>query len=347
MSKNPIYRKTKRYTNQLATKIFTIDDARNIVIKIKRLEGLSPNSLENYEKLFNDFDRYFGDKKDITSLTSDDARDFISWQLNEKVQFSKNKNRKNKKKGVSISSANTYLNYGKASFSVLVEEQIVEENIFQNMNRIKEKEKKIETLSVQEINKLLRSLNKGWYTEFRMYVLVHVLLDTFGRIDEVLTLHKDNIDMEKQCITFTNTKNGKIRLVPITKKTAKLIKELFEENEDFESDYFLFLTHHGKPLKPDTARKHLREISKRIGIDHLTGFHVFRHTASEIFLRGQNGNGGGSIRVLQSILGHSSLNTTQIYAHVLENTLIEQHHQFSPLNFIEDKEKRKTRRKNK
>lgn len=41
MSRNPKYRKTKSYTNQLATKIFTIDDARNIVLKIKQLEGVS------------------------------------------------------------------------------------------------------------------------------------------------------------------------------------------------------------------------------------------------------------------------------------------------------------------
>jgi integrase/recombinase XerD len=65
LSKNPVYRKTKRYTNQLATKIFIIDDARNIVLKIKKLEGLTDNSLANYEKLFNDFDRFFGDKRKL------------------------------------------------------------------------------------------------------------------------------------------------------------------------------------------------------------------------------------------------------------------------------------------
>ncbi|MCM3704812.1 tyrosine-type recombinase/integrase [Cytobacillus firmus] len=343
MSKNPKYRKTKRYTNRLATKIFTIDDARNIVLKIKQLEGVSQNTIYNYEKLFNDFDRFYGDKTDIASLTKDDAREFIYWQLNEKVQFLNHKYRKVKPKGVSVSSANTYVSFAKASFTVLVNEEIVEENIFENANHIKEKDKKIDTLTVKEISQFLRSLNKGWYSEFRMFVLVHTLLDSFGRINEVLSVRKGDIDFVKHAITFQNTKNGKLRIVPISKKTVKLLEELIEETDDFNSEY-LFLTHHGNPLSPDTARKHLRDLSKRAGLEHITGFHIFRHTASEMFLR-QN----GSMRVLQKILGHSEISTTSIYAHVLDQTIKQQHEQFSPLNLIDDKEKRKTRtgRKNK
>jgi integrase/recombinase XerD len=346
LAKNPVYRKTKRYTNQLASKIFTIDDARNIVLKIKQLEGLSDSSICNYEKLFNDFDRFFGDKTDITELTRESAREFIYWQLNEKLQFANHKYRKNKKKGVSVGTANTYMNYGKAAFTVLVNEEIVEDNIFDETNNIKQKEKKIETLTIDEINKLLRSLNKGWYSEFRCFCLIHTLLDTFGRINEVLSITKSDIDLEKHAITFTNTKSGKIRVVPITKKTVKLLQELIEETEDFNSEY-IFLTHHGKPLNPDTARKHLRELAKRIGLNKVTGFHIFRHSASQFFLSGDGRDGGGSMRVLQSLLGHSEITTTSIYAHVLDNTIRQQHEMYTPINLIDEKERRKTKRKGK
>ncbi|WP_368531631.1 tyrosine-type recombinase/integrase [Cytobacillus horneckiae] len=304
---------------------------------MKKLEGLSTYTIDNYEKLFNDFDRFFGEKTDVATLTRDDAKEFIYWQLNDKIQFLNHKYRKVKPKGVSVSTVNTYINYAKATFTVLVNEEIVEENIFENVNNIKEKEKKIETLSVEDIKNFLRSLNKSWYSEFRMFVLVHTLLDSFGRINEVLSIRIDDIDFEKQAITFQNTKNGKIRIVPISKKTIKLLEELIEETEDFESEY-LFLTHHGNPMSPDTARKHLRGLSKRVGLEHITGFHIFRHTASEMFLR-QN----GSMRVLQKILGHAEISTTSIYAHVLDQTIKQQHEQFSPLNLIDDKERRKTR----
>jgi hypothetical protein len=77
----------------LAEKIFTIDDARNIVIKIKLLDGLTKNTIDNYEKLFNDFDRCFGEKTDVTSLTSIPGfPDYLTDCINGKV-FSQLSNR--------------------------------------------------------------------------------------------------------------------------------------------------------------------------------------------------------------------------------------------------------------
>jgi integrase/recombinase XerD len=335
---NPIHRKTKRQTKH-NRKVFTVDDAREMVIRIKQLEGLSPNSIANYEKLFNDFDQFFGEKADIKSLTIEDARNFISWQLHNKIQFKNHKYRKTKKTGVSITSANSYLAYGKGAFTVLVNEEVVEKNIFRGISNIKQKEQKIETLSIEDIKKLLRNLDKGKYSEFRLFCFLNLAIDSFGRIQEILSLRNSDIDFESHTITFQNTKNGKIRIVPLTKKSLRLLSELISENEDFNTDY-LFLTNHGKPLCPDTLRKHLREVIQRLGITKRIHPHLFRHTASEMFLR-QN----GSIRVLQKILGHGDLSVTSRYAHVLDQTIKTQHEQFSPLNLIDEVERRKTRRK--
>ncbi|UTI42129.1 tyrosine-type recombinase/integrase [Niallia sp. RD1] len=319
-----------------------MDDARNIVMKIKELEGVSASSLANYEKVFNDFDRYFGDKTDVQTLTFDHARDFMYWQLNDKVQFANHKylNANSKKKGVSKGTANTYLNHAKSIFNILVEEKIVEENIFSNLNRIKDKQKQVDTLTIQEVQQILKSLNKELYSEFREFVIIHCLLDSFGRINEVLSLKKQDVDFIAQTVTFTNTKNGKIRMVPITKKTVKLIEEMIKENEDFNSEY-IFLTNHGKPLRPDTFRKHFRVITERLNIGKRIHPHLFRHTASMLFLA----QPGASMRALQSILGHSELSTTSIYAHMLDDTVKEQHAMFSPLHLIEEKRKTTTRRK--
>jgi integrase/recombinase XerD len=337
---NPVHRKTKRYTKQ-TKKLLTVDDAREIVMKIKKLEGLTKNSLLNYEKLFNDYDRFFGEKTDISSLTSQDATNFIHWQLHKKIQFQNVKNGRYKKIGVSIGSANTFINYSKAAFSVLVNESIVQENIFQNVQRIKEKERKIDVLTVDEVKTLLKSLDKALYSEFRLYTCIHLLLDSFGRIQEICSLKHSDVNFEGRVITFTDTKNGKIRRVPISKRTIKLIEEMIEENAEFDSEY-IFLTNHGKPLRPDTFRKHLKEVTERLGFKKRIHPHLFRHSASEMFLK-QN----GSVRVLQSILGHHSLDVTMRYAHILDETIKEQHDLFSPLKLIDEIEKRKTKRKGK
>jgi integrase/recombinase XerD len=331
--------KTKKYTRNHSDKPFTIDDARNFVLKVKKLEGCTESTLRNYEKVFNDFDRFFGEKTNIKTLTVDDARNFMYWQLNEKTQYLNQPTWKNKKKGVSVNTANMCLNFAKGVFRVLKDENIVEENIFQNIRRIKDSEKKIETLTPQEISRLLRSLDLKLYAEFRTYVMIHVLLDTFRRIGEVLSLTWEDVDFEHQCITFKNTKNKKTRIVPISKKTVKLLQEWYDEIEEFDSEY-VFLTNTGTPLDANTFRKNLYRYTKRAGIKKRVHPHLFRHSASEMFLR-QN----CSIRVLQKILGHSDLAVTSRYAHVLDSTIREQHQQFSPLNLIEEKEKRKIKRK--
>lgn len=327
-------RKTENQQNGI-----TIEKARDIVIRIKQIEGLSVHSISNYTKIFNDFERFFNKRKYINNLTIDDARAFIEWQLHDKIQFKKARFRKDKKKGVSISSANTYLQYGKAVFSVLLQEGLVNENIFESMKNIKKQEKQIDTLTPQEIKKILNSLDKNWYADFRAYVLIHTLIDTFGRIGEVLAIKKQDIDFEKECVVFNETKNNKFRIVPITKKTVYLLEELIEETKEFESEY-IFLTNAGKRLTPDTFRKQLREITQKAGIERRVHPHIFRHTSSMLFLKNN-----GSMRVLQKILGHRDIQTTMIYGHVLDDTVKAQHEMYSPIKMIEQSEGYKTKTK--
>ncbi|WP_010651186.1 tyrosine-type recombinase/integrase [Oceanobacillus massiliensis] len=195
-------------------------------------------------------------------------------------------------------------------------------------------------MTVNEINKLFRSMDKSIYTEFRDYVALHVMLDSFGRVDEVLSVKKSDIDFEHKSITFQRTKNRRVRTIPLTRQSIKLIEELINETEDFESEY-LFLSVFGTRLTPGTFRKHLREIVDRSGIDKRIHPHLFRHTASKMFLE-QN----GSLRVLQSILDHADSSTTARYAHVLDDTIKVQHGQFTPINLLKKKAKTRTKRSN-
>ncbi|WP_169714073.1 tyrosine-type recombinase/integrase [Domibacillus enclensis] len=66
--------------------------------------------------------------------------------------------------------------------------------------------------------------------------------------------------------------------------------------------------------------------------------HLFRHTASKLFLER-----GGSMRVLQKILGHRDIQTTMIYSHVFDLTIKNQHEQFSPIKHLDEKQGYKTR----
>lgn len=313
--------------------------ARTVVLRIKKLEGLAENTLRQYHSLFDDFERCFRGDKFVEDITLKDARRFIDWQLNEKVQFAKARFRTDKKVGVSISSANSYLRTAKSAFEVLIAEGIIDDNPFRPISKIKDKKKPIETLSELELQELLKAFDKDWYVGFRDYVIVNVMLDTFGRINEICELKKEDIDYQKGTVTFTETKNGSFRIVPISKKVQKLIKELNYETEEYDSPY-VFMSSHGTKLMPDAFRKNLREKVKETSITKRVHPHIFRHTAASMFIAE-----GGSIRALQKILGHAEITTTMIYSHMNDDTLKDQHERFSPLQRIEKASKVKTRRR--
>ncbi|OXS80151.1 tyrosine-type recombinase/integrase [Domibacillus enclensis] len=262
----------------------TVEKARDIIIRIKKMEGLSKHTITNYNKLFNDFERCFAKNKYMENLTIEDARRFIEWQLHEKQQFKNVRWNREKKIGVNVTSANSYLRLAKAAFSCLIDEGHLEKNPFSTLKNIKQQQKHVDILTDQEITKILNSLDKSWYADFRAYCLIHVLLDSFGRIGEVLALKRHDIDFEHGSITFNKTKNSVYRIVPVTKKTLNLLEKLMDETEEFESD-FIFLTNAGNPLGADAARKHLHEITARAGIDKRVHPHIFRHSASCHFIK--------------------------------------------------------------
>ncbi|MCM3788158.1 tyrosine-type recombinase/integrase [Domibacillus indicus] len=315
----------------------SVEKAREIVIRVKKMEGLSKHTIENYNKLFNDLERCFAKNKYMENFSISDARRFLEWQLTEKQQFQGVRWGREKKIGVSVSSANSYLRLAKGAFSTLINEGHLEENPFMEIKNIKFQKKQVETLTEEEIQKILKSLDHSWFADFRSAVLIHVLLDSFGRIGEVLALKKQDIDFQNGSITFNETKNSLFRIVPVTKKTLNLLEKLIEECDDWESEY-IFLTHAGNKLGTDAARKHIHEIARRAGINRRIHPHIFRHTSSMMFLKN-----GGSIRILQKILGHADIKTTLIYSHVLDDTIKEQHEKFSPIRHLNDGRKQKTR----
>lgn len=316
----------------------TFQRAREIINSIKKVEGKSTHTINSYNNLFNDFERFFSHRKLVSNVTTEDARNFMKWQLEEKTQFLKARFRNDKKIGVSINSANSYLRLAKSVYATLVSEGSAEYNPFSSITKIKEQTKQIEVLSINEVKSIFKAFDKAWYADFRDYVLCHVMMDTFGRINEICQLRKADVDYANGTVTFQETKSKLFRIVPISRKVIRMIEELNQETEEFGSDY-IFISSHNTTLQPNTFRKHLKQVSERAGVSKRVHPHIFRHTASTLFLAN-----GGSMRALQIILGHAEISTTMIYSHMLDETIKQQHEQYSPLRIIEASKSIKTRR---
>lgn len=132
---------------------------------------------------------------------------------------------------------------------------------------------------------------------------MNLLLDTFLRINEALSLTVNSIDFSAKVITVRATvaKSRKAPIVPIKNTTANLLKDLIKENEEFETDH-VFVTNYGEPMNRNHFRKRLKKYAEAADITKNVHSHLFRHTGATMFLEADE-----DIRHLQMLLGHADL----------------------------------------
>lgn len=335
---------SKRLNSRRLRKIEKVGDferIKSIVLDDKEMQNLSRATIINYNKVFTSLSIYFDYIDDPLSITEKEARNYIRYLKNEHVHYKDKLHSKNEVRGLKASTINTYIKLCKSIYQTLVDLNYIENNPFRSIKCLKRQNERIKTIPPEDINRLLNSLDKSYYTDFRMFVAVHVFLDTFGRIDEVLNIKKSDIDFEKRSIYFPNTKNNEGRYVMFSLKTKKLLIELIEEMKEYNND-FIFLGVDGSKFTNQAFRNQLKKYCKEYNIKtHITP-HMFRHTAAMLFLEN-----GGNVRVLQKILGHKKLATTEIYAHVSEDLITIQQENYSPLEQVLGKQKKYVRARNK
>ena len=229
-------------------------------------------------------------------------------------------------------SINTYLRCLKAFLNWCHQEGFIEQPI--KLSWLKEEEKILQTLSSEEIKRLIcyspRRTGKvnrfGGPTEARTYTIACLLLDTGLRISEALALTTDDADFDNLVLKVRG-KGGKQRLVPFSLEMRKRLWR-YRAKVDSQSPR-LFCTRNGTQLSQRDMERDLKKLGRRVGI---TGVrmspHTFRHTFAINYLRA-----GGNVFYLQRILGHSTLEMTSRYVRSLGiEDLQAVHDRLSPLS---------------
>jgi integrase/recombinase XerD len=301
----------------------------------KVAEGRARGTLENYRLNYGFFCEFLDVRKlpkDVRIITTDLIREYIVWMLTEKVRFEGSKYKPDYEQTVGLSpvSVNTRLRTLRTFFKFLKAEGDIDHDPMENVKNVEEDENEIEVLSVDELKRLLNAPNQRKYSDFRDYVLMNVLLDGFFRINEALSIRKQDIDFSSGMVTVRAevAKSRRTRFVPLKKNTMKLLAELIKETEEFDSDY-VFLANYGEPLSANHFRSRLKEYARKAGLRGRIHPHLFRHTAATMFLEA-----GGDIRHLQLILGHSDLRMVMKYTHLSKKSIKNQHEQYSPMNEV-------------
>jgi len=162
--------------------------------------------------------------------------------------------------------------------------------------------REIRALSEGDIEKIKNSLKRT-----KDKLLIQLLLDTGLRAKELLSIRKSDINIEKRFIIVRNTKNGEERIVFFTEETRKMLEKYIK---NMSNDQKLF------NITYDALYRKLKRLGKKLGIDLRP--HILRHTFATQAIRK-----GMPLPVVQKILGHKDIRTTQIYTHLVTEDLQE------------------------
>jgi len=185
-----------------------------------------------------------------------------------------------------------------------------------------------DVLSVDEMMKLLDSLPTATILEKRTKVMLELLYATGMRISELLGLTIHDINATDQVI-LVRGKGRKQRFVPYFDAISDLLKAYISQTRPvlmkFKNTDILFLNSRAGRMSRMGFWKILRNAVIQTGIRKDVTPHTFRHSFATHLLEA-----GVNLRIVQTLLGHSSLNTTQIYTHVDMRYLKETHRMYHP-----------------
>jgi site-specific recombinase XerD len=128
------------------------------------------------------------------------------------------------------------------------------------------------------------------------------------RVSEIINLKIDDIDSKRMIIHIKNGKGRKDRVVPLSQTVLEILREYYKEYKPKE---YLFNGQKSKQYSIQSCQK-----IYKVYIDQNTSIHSLRHSHATVLLET-----GVDIRIIQKILGHSSVKTTEIYTHVSNNIL--------------------------
>ncbi len=129
------------------------------------------------------------------------------------------------------------------------------------------------------------------------------------RVAEICALDRHDVDVESLILTVREGKGAKDRILPLHRDVAAVVREYLSSR--FDTSPALFLSRRGERISTSQVRRMVKAAAAEAGIAKNVSPHKLRHSFATLLLeRGVN------IRVVQELLGHSSLETTQIYTHV-------------------------------
>lgn len=189
-----------------------------------------------------------------------------------------------------------------------------------------------EVLSTEEVDRLEGAIDFSKPEGQRNKAIIEVLFSCGLRVSELVNLKLSNIFFEEEFVRVVG-KGSKERLVPISPKAIKELRYWFIDRDRLnikkgEEDY-VFLNRRGSHLTRTMILIMLKRLAEEAGIQKTISPHTLRHSFATALLEG-----GADLRVIQALLGHESIGTTEIYTHIDTTTLRQEILEHHPRNIM-------------
>jgi site-specific recombinase XerD len=252
--------------------------------------------LKSVELTLNKFIDYFGETRPISAINLQEFESFI-FQA-----------RKDAPKGYTV-----YFRTLKASFSKALSWGYISENPLSKMKLPRIQKNRPAFLSKDQIMKIIDCCKRSDIKEMFLF-----LFYTGCRTGEMVSLKSKNADLLNSLIVIGDenfsTKTRKQREIPICSELKKILNSVLAKSVNPEE--YLFHKTNGFPYSVDYLSKSFKKCCRLAGIDERIHLHSIRHSSASYLV--QNGI---PLMMVKSILGHSSISTTEIYSHVTLESL--------------------------
>ncbi|MCK9280922.1 MAG: site-specific tyrosine recombinase XerD [Melioribacteraceae bacterium] len=283
---------------------------------IKLEKNLSDNTIFSYK---NDLMKLldFFEKLNIIDYSEINSETLINY-------FSSIKN-----EGLSNSTIARYISAFKGFFKFLLKNGYITKNPMTKIPSVKKKKNLPDVLSFQEIELILNSAESDDIRGRRDKALLELFYSSGLRISELINLTVNNVFIKEEMVRVLG-KGSKERLVPVGSSALSCIKDyLLYSRPHLEnkitSENILFLNVRGRKLSRMGVWKIVDFYVKKSGIKKDIHPHTFRHSFATHLIEG-----GADLRSVQEMLGHSDISTTQIYTHIDNDFVKQEHHDHHP-----------------
>ncbi len=292
---------------QPATDVF---DLLNFFITDCELRNLTPKTISVHKERLKYFYRYLQEvNKSIEEIGKFEVMEYIL-SIRSKV---------------SGETVNGRIRVLKTFFKCLIENDLWKtSNPMENIKYLKTEKKVKPVIRINQVQKIINSLNKKTFEGFRNILMILLFWDALPRRGEIINIKLDDVNIESRIIKVFG-KGRKERYIPMGVKTTKFLSlYLIKWRKNIEGD-FLLCDRQGNKLKEGHCYRIVRRIGKKNGINLYP--HLIRHSGATFFIQQ-----GGSIAILQRIMGHVDISTTEGYLHLSSKDAVNSYEDFGPSN---------------